>query len=167
MKQNTFYATLLMAATILVFSCQKDSTPIPQKDLADHFVGRYIGNYRQNTFNDVGSNISSAVFHSDTLTINKVSANEVLVHYENAHLKKKYDIKGIVLRDTFMEIPIQVVDNQQLKIGDKCVMTRLQGADECSNEGLEPTALKFSMDLTFYSEKTLANTQYFFLGQKK
>jgi hypothetical protein len=167
MKQNLFYATLLMAATLFVFSCQKDSTPIPQKDLADHFVGRYIGNYRENVFKDVGSLNNSLASHGDTLTINKLSANEVSVHFENRYYNKKYDIKGIVLRDTFMEIPIQVVDNQQLKIGDKCVMTRLQGADECSNEGLDPTALKFSLDLTFYSKTTLASTHYFFLGQKK
>ena len=167
MKQNTFYAMLILAAAMIVVSCQKNITSdVPQKDLADNFVGRYIGNYRENVFNNVGSNISATVLHSDTLMINKVSANEVVVHFENIYQKKSYDIKGIVLRDTFMEIPIQLVDNQQLKIGDKCVLTRLQGEDECTYMGLEPTALKFSMNLIFYSTTGAASTQYVFMGQK-
>jgi hypothetical protein len=167
MKQSTFYAPLMIAAAILVFSCQKNSTPpLPEKDLADNFVGRYIGNYRENVFNSNGSNVRATVLHSDTLMINKVSANEVVVHFENGYQKKSYDIKGIVLRDTFMEIPIQMVDNQQLKIGDKCVLTRLQGLDECTYVGLAPTALKFSMDLKFYSTTSSAYTQYTFMGQK-
>jgi hypothetical protein len=164
MKKNTFYATLLITAAMIVLSCQKNNAPVvPQKDLADSFVGLYIGSYHQTYVDGTGG---GGIFKVSTW-VNKTSANEVLIHMEDSGNKTLLNINGIVKNDTLLELPIQIVNGENLKNAGKSMLMYRIDDNICDTASLDPKALKLVMKLTMNSVAfSPKQADVIFVGQK-
>jgi hypothetical protein len=172
MKQNTFYAMLTLAAAMIVVSCQKNITPdVPQKDLADNFVGTYQGFYKEfQQTDDYGS--GHGYDFEAALSINKKSAKDVLVHIEDRLGKKLFDLNGVAKNDSVIEFPIQTINGQIMQdIGSGLLTFRLEDTIiTCKNDtimGLNPNLLKFYTHVTVKSAtSTIFPYKISFRGQK-
>jgi hypothetical protein len=109
MKFSKLILPFLTLCFIVFAACKKDTTTTvtPQKDLADTFLGKYVGIY-----SEVGPNGAASLSNIPT-TITKKAATEVSIAVDL--LGTAVTLNGTVKNDTLIELPIQTVNGQQMK----------------------------------------------------